>query len=162
MKGGHPGTESEVGGMTGACRREEREEKGSKGGYLCMGIVGSEERGEGRQSNLKGECRREKKDLSGVYLSDYTFCIQILFIGLRDLLVSKRTLWEDPSIVLRFQHFSAQTSAYPFRYHPILPTLPDNHPISPIYLFLFLYLPIIPIFSYITLYHPISPLHFGP
>ena len=39
---------------------------------------------------------------------------------------------------------------------------PTNHPILPIYLFLFLHLPIIPIFSYVTLYHPISPLHFRP
>ena len=64
-------------------------------------------------------------------------------------------------VMLRFQHFSTQTSV-PFRYHPTLPTPPNNHPILPIYLFLFLHLPIIPIFSYITLYHPISPLHFRP
>ena len=37
--------------------------------------------------------------------------------------------------MLRFQSFSAQTSAYPFRYHPISPTLSDNHPIFPIFSF---------------------------
>ena len=31
--------------------------------------------------------------------------------------------------------FSTQTSAYPFQYHPIAPTLPNNHPIFPIFSF---------------------------
>ena len=32
-------------------------------------------------------------------------------------------------VMLWFQSFSTQTSAYPFQYHPISPTLSDNHPI---------------------------------
>ena len=33
------------------------------------------------------------------------------------------------TVLLWFQSFSTQTSSYPFRYHPIAPTLSDSHPI---------------------------------
>ena len=51
-------------------------------------------------------------------------------------------------LVLQFQSFSAHTSAYPFRYHPISPTLPDNHPIFSFYSYTILSFPPFPISPY--------------
>ena len=97
-----------------------------------------------------------------VPITGFTLSATGLYFLVANWAVSVQLSHSHTSLVLRFQHFSAQASAHPLQYHPIFPTLPDSHPILPIYLFLFLHLPIILIFSYVTLYHPISPLHFGP